>query len=203
MEKLDLTKQLKPLYGGKPGQFLLVDVPPLNALMIDGTGDPNTSPAYADAITALYAVSYTLKFMGKAATPPVDWKVMPLEGLWWADDMADFASGRKDRWHWTMLIVQPDAVTPEMVAAAKEKAAAKVPAKSLAALRLDTLREGRAGQVLYVGPWASEGPVIADLHRFIGEQGGTLSGKHHEIYLSDPRRVAPEKLKTIIRQPMA
>jgi hypothetical protein len=203
MDKLDLKKTLKQLYAPKAGRMELVEVPPLKALMIDGVGDPATSRAYADAIGALYTLSYTLKFMGKAATPPVDWSVMPLESLWWADDMAAFAKGDRANWRWTALIVQPDLVTAAMVDTARAKAAAKVNAATLGAVRFETFAEGPAAQVLYVGPWAQEAETIAALHAFIAQAGKSLAGKHHEIYLNDPRRVAPDKLKTVIRQPLA
>jgi hypothetical protein len=127
---------------------------------------------------------------------------MPLEGLWWASDMAAFSVDDKSAWDWTMLIMQPHEVTTGVLADAKVRAAAKVPVTALERLRLERYAEGLAAQVLHVGPYSAEGPTIASLHAFIAEQGRELVGKHHEIYLGDPRRSAPEKLKTIIRQPM-
>jgi hypothetical protein len=203
MEKIDLAKDLKPLYAPPRGKFVMVDVPELSFLMIDGEGDPNRAPAYKDALEALYAVAYTAKFLSKLGSAKVDFRVMPLEGLWWADDMEDFSAARKDAWKWTMMIAVPDAVTGELFAAARTKAAAKKDLTALPRLRLERFREGRAAQTLYLGPYADEGPVIAALHRFIADGGHRRAGKHHEIYLSDPRRTDPAKLKTIIRQPFA
>ncbi len=170
-------------------------------LMIDGAGDPNTAPEYAAAIQALYSVAYTAKFTLKK-TRGIDYPVMPLEGLWWAEDMTLFGVDGKDDWQWTMMIMQPDDVTPEVIEAARHEAARKKENPSLAQLRLAPFHEGLAAQILYVGPYASEGPTIAALHAFIKEHGYSLTGKHHEIYLGDPRRTAPERLRTIIRQPI-
>ena len=175
----------------------LVDVPPSAYLMIDGRGDPNTSPEYAAAIQALYSVSYGVKFAVRAAGGP-EFTVSRLEGLFWVPDMSLFSAEDKDAWYWTMMIMQPDTVTADMV----ERARAKAPAGVAERLRLDRLVEGRVAQVLHVGPYAGEGPTIERLHAFIAEQGLRLSGRHHEIYLSDPRRTAPERLRTVIRQPV-
>jgi len=181
----------------------LVDVPPLTYLMIDGQGDPNTAPEYAAAVRALYSVAYGVKFAVRRAGGP-NVTVMPLEGLWWAPDMSAFHTLDKGAWHWTMMIMQPDVVTAEVVerARAAASAKAKAPAAALDRLRLDRFAEGRAAQVLHVGPYAAEGPTIQRLHAYIAEQGLRLSGKHHEIYLGDPRRSAPERLRTVIRQPV-
>lgn len=194
---------LKALYA-PPKRPVMVDVPVLNFLMIDGHGDPNLSQDYKDAVEALYALSYTLKFMLKKEEG-LQYRVGPLEGLWWAEDMVEFSMERKANWDWTMMIAQPDAVTPEHVARAREQAGRKKPLPALAKVRLESFEEGRCAQVLYVGPYSAEGPTIAALHAFIREQGYEFDGrkqKHHEIYLGDPRRTAPEKLKTIIRQPV-
>ena len=193
------------LYRARLGRPELVRVPEMGFVMIDGRGDPNSSPEYSEAIQALYAVSYTLKFALKKAQA-LDYRVGPLEGLWWAEDMAEFSEARKSDWIWTMMIAQPDAVTSERFAAARSDAKRK---KGLAALdrtRLDRFTEGLCAQVLHVGPFSAEAPTIAALHAFIRDQDFVFDGtrhKHHEIYLSDPRRSAPEKLKTIIRQPVA
>lgn len=180
----------------------LVDVPALRFLCIDGHGDPNTNPAYAAAVQALYSVSYAAKFAIKKAGGP-DFKVSPLEGVWWADDMNTFVTGDKSRWDWTMMIRQPDAVTDDLFGRLSDDVATKKSMPTAKELRLITFEEGSAAQILHVGPYATEGPTIARLHEFIREQGFTLDGKHHEIYLGDPRRSAPEKLRTIIRQPYA
>jgi hypothetical protein len=180
----------------------LVEVPALRFLCLDGHGDPNTSPAYARAVQALYSVSYTAKFAVKKAGGPT-FRVSPLEGLWWADDMSTFATGDKSEWDWTMMIRQPDVVSDELVARLADEVAERKSIPAAREVRLVRFEEGGAAQVLHVGPYSAEGPTIARLHEFIRQQGFTLEGKHHEIYLGDPRRAAPEKLRTIVRQPYA
>jgi hypothetical protein len=180
----------------------LVEVPALRFLCLDGHGDPNTSPAYAAAVQALYSVSYAAKFAVKKAGGPV-FKVSPLEGLWWAEDMSTFLTGEKSKWDWTMMIRQPDVVTGDLVARLADEVAANKSMPVAKELRLIPFEEGAAAQVLHVGPYDTEGPTIARLHDFIQEHGFTLDGRHHEIYLGDPRRSAPERLRTIIRQPYA
>lgn len=180
----------------------LVEVPALRFLCIDGHGDPNTSPDYAEAVQALYAVSYAAKFAVRRAGG-ADFKVSVLEGLWSAEDFGTFLSGAKDQWDWTMMIRQPDSVTDDLVARLAAEVAAKKGLPAAERLRLETFEEGPAAQVLHVGPYADEGPTIARLHEFIHEHGFTFDGyreRHHEIYLGDPRRAAPERLRTIIRQ---
>ena len=201
MQKIDFKKELKPFYRPSAKKISVVDVPSMQFLMIDGQGDPNTALAYTNAIETLYAISYTLKFMSKKQLAR-DYVVMPLEGLWWAEDMASFSIENKDAWLWTAMIMQPDWINADMVAAAKEAAAQKKALPALFKLRFQTYHEGLAAQILYIGPYADEAPTIARLHAHIVENGYRLAGKHHEIYLSDPRRMAPEKLKTVIRQPM-
>ncbi len=171
--------------------------------MIDGHGDPNSAPAYSEAIEALYTLSYTAKFALKRSPAGLDFAVMPLEGLWWTPDMASFSTANKSAWEWTAMIMQPAQVTHEVFEQALESAKGKKQLAAFDRLRLESFAEGLSAQVMYLGPYAKEGPTIARLHAFIAEQGYELAGKHHEIYLSDPRRCAPEKLKTIIRQPMA
>ncbi len=199
LTKVDFKRELCGLYTARtvPG---VVEVPELTFVMIDGHGDPNTSPEYAEAVSALYTVSYAAKFALKRAGV-IDYSVMPLEGLWWVPDMAAFSVEDKASWDWTMMIMQPDEVTGEVFAQAKAKAAGKeLPA--LDRVRLERWGEGRAAQVLHRGPYSAEGPTVAALHAFITGQGSKLAGKHHEVYLSDPRRAAPERMKTILRQPM-
>lgn len=198
--KVDFKRELTGFYIARRSPAV-VEVPELAFLMIDGHGDPNTSGEYRDAVSALFSVSYAARFALKRAGV-IDFGVMPLEGLWWASDMAAFSVDDKSAWDWTMLIMQPDEVTAGVLADAKVRAAAKVPVTALERLRLERYAEGLAAQVLHVGPYSAEGPAIASLHAFIAEQGRELVGKHHEIYLGDPHRSAPEKLKTIIRQPM-
>jgi hypothetical protein len=202
MTKLDLKKEMRFLYHATRSPQL-VQVPPLNILAIDGQGNPNTSIGYQQAVEALYSVSYTLKFMHKQRLDSHDYTVLPLEAHWWVPDMTKFSLQDKDAWCWTVMIVQPDFITEDDFELAKEQLQKK--GKDLPALpfmRLERFEEGAAAQVLHLGPYDTEGPTIKSLHEFISEQGLTLSGKHHEIYLSDPRRTAPEKLKTIIRQPV-
>ena len=201
--KIDLKKEYSKLYKPSRKTFSIVDVPPLKFLMIDGAGNPNTAQSYRDAIETLYAVSYTLKFTSKA-DPGIDYAVMPLEGLWWAEDMDAFTEGQidKDRWLWTAMICQPDHITAEMVAEAVEQTRAKKNPAALDQLRFETYSEGLSVQILYLGAYADEGPTIAAMHAHAVDAGYRLRGKHHEIYLSDARRTAPEKLKTVIRQPI-
>jgi hypothetical protein len=200
LQRLDFRRQLKALYSAS-SEPAVGDVPAMTFLMVDGHGDPNTSPLYADAVAALYGVSFTLKFTLKRGPEKTDYSVMPLEGLWWADDPRSFAAGDKTKWFWTAMIMQPDFITREQVESAIATVQRKKPTEMLAKLRFQPFAEGHVAQLLHVGPYAAEAPNIERLHAFIAAQGGKLSGKHHEIYLSDPRRAAPDKLKTIIRQP--
>jgi hypothetical protein len=202
MEKLDLKKQWKQLYAGKAGVVVAVDVPPLTYLTVDGEGDPNTSQSFQDAVEALYSLSYTLKFTLKKSLRAIDYGVMPLEGLWWADDPRDFHLADKSRWKWTAMIVQPEFIARAQVDAAFEQVRKKKNPAALDRVRFETLTEGASAQVLYLGPFADEGPTIQRMHDFIHAAGKELRGKHHEIYLSDLRRTTPAKLKTILRQPM-
>lgn len=201
MEKIDFKKIMKAFWQPPAGVFSLVDVPKLQFAMIDGKGDPNTSEEYRHAIEWLYSVSYPLKFMSKKELGK-DYGVAPLEGLWWAEDMSSFLTGDKDLWSWTMMIMQPDWIPADMFEAALEKARAKLgqPPESL---RLQSFHEGLAVQIMHIGPYSAEGPTILRLHEeFLPANGLVESGKHHEIYLGDPRKAAPEKLKTVIRQPV-
>jgi hypothetical protein len=201
MPTLDLKKDFKRLYNPSAKAFTIVDVPPMNFLMIDGEGDPNTAQAYREAIETLYAVAYTLKFTIKKEQG-IDYPVMPLEGLWWADDMALFSAEAKGDWRWTMLIMQPDLMTTVLVADGIRRTQAKKELPALSKLKFERFHEGLSAQILYFGAYSAEGPTIARLHEFIAGAGYERSGKHHEIYLGDPRRSAPDKLKTVIRQPM-
>ena len=200
--KFDLRRELKALYGPPAGRPVLVDVPELAYLMVDGEGDPNVSQNYRDAVQALFAVSYAVKYAVKRAPGGVDYRVMPLEGLWWVDDMSTFTVDDKTGWKWTALIAQPDLVTGELMHRAVATAAAKRPLPAARQVRLERFREGRAAQVLHLGPFSAEGSTIERLHGFIAEQRLGRRGKHHEIYLTDFTRTAPERLKTVIRQPV-
>ncbi|HEX7620291.1 MAG TPA: GyrI-like domain-containing protein [Anaerolineales bacterium] len=201
MEKLDLKKSLKYLYEPSAKAFSVVDVPSMNFIMIDGHGNPNTSVEYAESVQALYTAAYTLKFKIKKEMA-VGYPVMASEGLGWMDDMREFSVTRKDDWKWTMMIMQPEIVTPGLFSQAVEEAMQKKGQPALSRLRLESFHEGLAAQILYFGAYAEEGPTIARLHQYIEESGHVRFGKHHEIYLGDPRRTAPETLRPAIRQPM-
>ncbi len=200
MGKLDYKKEYQDLYQPRKNIFTIVDVPNFKYLMIDGKGNPNVSESYKLAVSAIYSCAYAIKF--KSKSQGFDYVVPPLEGLWWVENMAEFSVDKKDCWLWTMMILQPEHVTTGHLAEAKESARDKTPNPQIDHLRLETYQEGLSAQVLYFGPYAAEGPIIAALHDFIHTQGYQRRGKHHEIYLSDPRRTAPEKLKTVIRQPI-
>ncbi len=202
MGKVDLKKELKQLYGPSAKAPVEVTVPPLRYLMVDGQGDPNTSQRYVEAVEALFSVSYTAKFMVKKSAQATDYAVMPLEGLWWAEDLGAFTANDRAQWQWTMMILQPDFVADSVIQAAIAAVQEKKQLPGLARLRLETFDEGRCAQILHLGPFTEEGPTIERLHAFIAARG-KLRGKHHEIYLSDIRRAAPAKWKTIIRQPLA
>ena len=196
MPSYDIKKALPALYAPKPGGWHVVDVPEIAFLMVDGHGDPNVSPAYADAVAALYTLSYTVRAIAKAELGRVH-TVGPLEGLWSADDPSVFRTREKSAWDWTMMISQPAWITPDVVEAAMRKK------KAVDGVRFTPYAEGRSVQVLHVGSYDDEAPVLAALHReYLPEHGLTFNGRHHEIYLSDPRRTAPEKLRTILRQPV-
>lgn len=201
MRKIDLKKELKRLYKASAKDVAEVTVPPLRYLMIDGKGDPNTSREYAEAVAALFSVSYAAKFAVKNGPQKTDYAVMPLEGLWWADDWSVFLAGDKAGWNWTMMILQPsfvpDTTIEDAVAAVRKRK--ELPA--LRKLRLGEFCEGRCAQILHIGPYSAEGPTIAKLHEFIAGRS-SLAGKHHEIYLTDIRRANPDNWKTILRQPM-
>ncbi len=201
MIKLDLKQQYAAYLKPSAKDAQIVDVPPLTYLMIDGRGNPNTAQSYKDAVQALYSVAYALKFHLKK-TRGLDYGVMPLEGLWWADDMDAFLQADKDAYIWTMMILQPEVVTPEVFAAIKAEVAKKKALPALDAVRLETYHEGLCAQILHIGPYDAEGPTIQTLHAFITAQGKQPTGKHHELYLGDPNKSAPDKLRTIIRQPM-
>jgi hypothetical protein len=203
MEKINYKKELKYLYGPSAKKVEIVDVPKMNFLMVDGEGDPNTSQAFQDAIDVLYPLSYTLKFMIKKGEIGIDYGVLPLEGLWWADDMTSFSVENKDGWNWTLMIMQPEVVTKEMVQEAIEKTKLKKNPVSLPLVRFESFSEGKAAQIMHIGPFSEEGPTVEKVHSLIKENGSQRTGKHHEIYLSDIRRAASEKWKTIIRQPMS
>ncbi len=203
---LDLKKELKPFLSPSAKTPQIVDVPELLFLMIDGKGDPATSPVYRDAVSALYTLAYTLKFSFKKGPAGIDYPVMASEGLWWAEDMGSFLEGARENWQWTMMIMQPEVVTPLALEQARGEAIKKKEPglrPALERVRLERFCEGPSAQIMHIGPYAAEAENIQKLHAFIKAQGRELRGKHHEIYLGDPNRTAPEKLKTIIRQGMS
>lgn len=201
--KLDFKKSLD-CYRARHREFRLVDVPSLQYLMVDGHGDPNTAPEYAEALGALYPVAYKVKFASKRELGR-DYVVPPLEALWWAADMDAFTTSRdKSRWQWTAMIMVPDWITPHLVDHAVAGVASKSRPAGLDKVRLRRLDEGRCVQTLHIGSYDDEAGVLAELHDdFIPSAGLQMTGKHHEIYLSDARRVAPARLRTILRQPVA
>ncbi len=200
MEKIDLKKRHRGLYQTPTGVVAEVEVPAFRYLMLDGDGDPDGGEAFGRAAEVLFSVAYALKFMLKKGAPAYDYVVMPLEGLWWADDMSAFQRDARDDWRWSLMIMQPDEVTPALFEEAGETVIKKK-GLALEALRLETFAEGRCAQILHMGPYGEEREDIAKLHAYIDALGGCRYGKHHEIYLNDARRTAPERLKTILRQP--
>jgi hypothetical protein len=197
---IDWVKEQPDLYAPSEAP-VLVDVPELGFLMVDGHGDPNTAPAYRVAVEALYAVSYPIKFALQQHGGPKR-KVGPLEGLWWADDAADFVSGDKASWSWTMMIRQPTEAG-EVLDLARTKAAKKIASDVLDELRLESFDEGRSAQLLHRGPYAQEHASVMRLHDFIAAHDLRPTGRHHEIYLTDPNRTKPDRMRTVLRQPVA
>ncbi len=202
MIKLDLKKTLKDLYNPSAKIVSEVVVPPMNFIMVDGTGDPRNEVEFQSRTEALYGLSYTLKFASKQQLGQ-DYGVMPLEGLWWVEAMlaVDPTTSDRSTWKWTLMMMQPEFITRELYEAAVENLRRKKNPAQLDNCRFERYDEGRAAQVLHLGPYSAEKPNIDRVHAYIAEHGGQPSGKHHEIYLGDPRKSAPEKLKTVIRQP--
>ena len=206
MPKIDLKKENKELYNPSKMEISIVEVPKMNFLMIDGQGDPNTSKEYQDAMQTLFPMSFKVKFISKNEKSQ-DYVVMPLEGLWWVDNMEDFSIEDKSSWKWTAMIRQPDFITKNMIKKAMGEVKKKKNPPALSKIRFESFKEGLSAQILHIGPYSEEGPTVKNLHGFIEEngykfEGGNSGQKHHEIYLSDMRRTKPERLKTIIRQPI-
>ncbi|NHJ22632.1 MAG: hypothetical protein EAX91_16920 [Candidatus Lokiarchaeota archaeon] len=202
--KVDFKKNMKECYQSSSKEVVLVDVPEMQFLMIDGMGSPGDSKEYQDALATLYPIAFKIKFLSKAKGK--DYVVPPLEGLWWADNMDDFVEGNRDKWKWTMMIMTPDWIDVETFKKAIEETKIKKPELSdlLLKLRFEKYKEGKAAQIMHIGPYSEEGPTIQKVHDIIKKEGGKFDGhknKHHEIYLSDPRKVNPVTMKTIIRQP--
>ncbi len=202
MDKIDFKKELKHLYTPTSKDFTVVDVPAMSYLMIDGQGNPNTSQSYVEAVEALYSVSYTLKFMSKKQLGK-DYAVLPLEGLWSADDMNAFITRDKDSWKWTMMIMQPDWITSDMVSDALETVMAKKNLPALTRLYFEEYDEGKSVQIMHIGSYDDETPTLHRLHnQYLPENNLVPTGRHHEIYIGDPRKADPSKLKTVLRQPV-
>jgi hypothetical protein len=199
--KLDVRKEQPTLYGGKAGVITTVDVPDMKYLMVDGKGDPNTAQEYKDAIETLYAVSYGVKMPFKKKHPANDYIVPPLEGLWYMDDMSKFSMENKPEWKWTMMIRVPDYVPDDEITKAIGDVKRKKNPASIDKVRLEHLAEGKCVQALHIGPYDAEPPLIQKMHAWIKDNGHKERGRHHEVYISDVRKVAPEKLKTVLRQP--
>jgi len=202
--KIDFKKTQKELYQPSSKEVVMIKVPEMQFLMIDGMGSPGDSQEYQNALAALYPVAFKTKFLSKAKGK--DYVVPPLEGLWWADDMNDFRSGNRDKWKWTMMIRQPDWITEKFIEEAIEITKKNKPEISelLDKLRFERYNEGQCAQIMHLGPFSEEGPTVDKVHNFIEDQNGKFDGfnqKHHEIYLSDPRKSKPENMKTVIRQP--
>jgi len=202
--KIDFKRKLKEYYQPNKNEVVNIDVPEMQFLMIDGIGSPGDSQEYMDALAVLYPVAFKTKFLSKSKGK--DYVVPPLEGLWWADNMADFIEGKRDKWKWTMMIMQPDWITQEMIKEAILITKEKKPELSnlLPKLRLKKYKEGKVAQIMHIGPYSEEGATVQKVHDFIKKEGGSFNGhdnKHHEIYLSDPRKANPATMKTVIRQP--
>ncbi len=202
MTKVDLKKTI-PSYAARKGQIAEIEVPPMAYLMLDGHGDPNTSQEFAEALQALYPVAYKTKFASKRELDR-DYVVPPLEATWSADDMAAFTSARdKSQWDWTVMLLLPDWVEESLVEAGREEVGRKDPPARLSDVRIERLHEGLAVQTLHVGPFDAEAAVLQEVHdSYIASHGLTMAGRHHEIYLSDLRKTAPERQRTILRQPV-
>jgi hypothetical protein len=202
--KVDFKKSMKEYYQPSSKEVTVVDVPEMQFLMIDGMGSPGDSKEYQDALSALYPVAFKIKFLSKAKGK--DYVVPPLEGLWWADNMDDFTEGNRDKWKWTMMIMLPEWINETMINETLKITKKKKPELTnlLLKLRVDKYKEGKAAQIMHIGPYSEEGPTVQKVHDFIQKEGGKFEGhnnKHHEIYLSDPRKANPATMKTVIRQP--
>ncbi|MBP1651524.1 MAG: hypothetical protein H6Q26_1681 [Bacteroidetes bacterium] len=204
MSKLDLTKTYKELYTATSKPALLF-VPPGHYLSIEGQGDPN-GEHFAACTQALYTGAYGIKMHYKKME--LDFVVCKLEGLWWVNDVENYKDFNevmqipRDQWHWQLLIRMPDFINKNDVKNILKRAYQKKPIQYFNQVYLQTLAEGQSIQILHTGPYATEPVSLQLLHDFMKEKGLTWNGRHHEIYLSDPRKTAPEKLKTILRQPV-
>lgn len=202
MDKFDLKKTLPEYFKVSAGKFSVVNLPKFNYFMVDGKGDPNSDPSYVQAIELLYGASFTLKFKSKNELGQ-DYVVPPLEGLWWAKDMKSFETRDKSKWSWTMMIMVPSHLSKSFVAQAKNAFHDKKADADVSKLRFDSLNEGLSVQTLHLGPYDAEGSILSKMHNeYMPQNNLVFNGLHHEIYLGDPRKTAPEKLKTVLRQPV-
>jgi hypothetical protein len=201
MEKINLLKLSGKLYSPSPNKVSVVDLPGINSISLDGEGDPNVSENFQNAVETLYSVSYTLKNMIKKSSLEIDYSVMPLEALWWTDTPGEFDIENKNLWKWTVMILQPDYINKshfdESVIAVRRKKGIDT-----GNVIFRSFEEGLSAQIMHIGPFSEEGPTVKKVHDFMKENGYEFNGRHHEIYLNDYRRVAPENMKTIIRQPI-
>lgn len=203
MKKIDFKKELNEFYsaGSAPKEVV---VPEMNFLMIDGSGDPNNAEIFKISVESLYALAYRIKFRIKKSSMDIDYGVMPLEGLWWTEQMEEFSIKDKSNWKWTLMIFQPDFVVRSLVDECREEILKKKKLDSVSLIRFEKYTEGRSVQLLHSGPYSEEEENVRKIHEYIHSAGGSFgcfTGKHHEIYLSDARKTHPAKLKTIIRQP--
>jgi hypothetical protein len=206
MEKIDLKKELKHLYLPSAKEVTLVDVPEFKFAMVDGvipaSVPPGESPEFTNALDMLYGISYGLKFKSKLRDEnPIDYTVMALEGLWWVKSGV-FDFGKIEPWFFTALILQPDHISQDMFNEAAEELSKKKPELPFGKLRLEGFQEGRCIQIMHIGPYAEEPRTLAKMETFMEENGYKIRGKHHEIYIGDPRRAKPERLKTVLRHPV-
>ncbi|HUK80301.1 MAG TPA: GyrI-like domain-containing protein [Nitrososphaerales archaeon] len=197
--KLELRKTMKEFYNPPAGEVVLVKLPPLKYIMVDGEGEPG-GESFQQAMGAIYNVAYSMKFRSKRLLKK-DYDMMAPEGLWWMKGKIDM--NKRDKWLWTLMILVPDFVTPEMFSDSVAEVRSKKNPPGLERARLDTLDEGTSLQIMHVGPYATESESIAKMDAYAKEHGYKMVEKHHEIYLGDPRRAAPSKLRTVLRHPVA
>jgi hypothetical protein len=202
MKKIDYKKELKEHYNPSKKAPELVTIPERNFIMIDGLGNPNTSSEFQNSVEALYSVSYNLKFMVKKGKMEIDYGVMPLEGIWWCDDMNDFSVYNKGIWKWSLMIMQPEFITKVMFEEAVKEVKEKKKIEKVGKLSFKGFKEGLSVQMMHIGPFSTEPETLKKMESFMAEEGFVKTAKHHEIYLNDFRKIAPEKMKTILRQPV-
>ena len=200
-DKIDLKKEMKHLYNPSKKEPIIVDVPPMNYLMLDGHGNPNNNPLFQDAVSSLYPLAYGLKFAIKKLQG-INYGVMPLQGLWWTENMEEFSTDDKSNWDWTVMIMQPKWVDEALIKEIHHQVKTKKNPPLIDKIRFEKYTEGTVVTLLHIGPFSEEGPNIARMHAYGKDQGYELSGKHHEIYLTDLTKTAPERMKTVLRQPI-